>query len=72
MMTPIYANGFSLSMNELAMLEFRINSQAANGPVVLVALQYEFLKQVHVAIGNAIEQHDKHLHELQRSKGSMN
>ncbi len=71
-MTPVYANGFSLSMNELAMLEFRINSQAANGPVALVAVQYEFLKQVYVAIGNAIEQHDKQLHELQRSKGSMN
>lgn len=71
-MTPVYANGFSLSMNELAMLEFRINSQAANGPVTLVAVQYEFLKQVYVAIGNAIEQHDKHLHELQRSKANMN
>lgn len=71
-MTPIYANGFSLSMNELAMLEFRINSQAANGPVTLVAVHYDFLKQIHVAVGNAIEQHDEQLHELQRSKGSMN
>lgn len=71
-MIPVYANGFSLSMNELAMLEFRINSQAANGPVTLVAVHYDFLKQVYVAIGNAIEQHDKHLHELQRTKANMN
>ncbi len=71
-MTPIYANGFSLSMNELAMLEFRINSQPVNGPVAILAIHYDFLKQVHAAIGNAIEQHDKQLHELQRTKANMN
>lgn len=71
-MIPIYANGLTISMNELAMLEFRINSQSVNGPVSIVAVHYDFLKQIHAAIGNTIEQHDKQLHELQRTKANMN
>jgi len=71
-MTPTYANGLTISMNELAMLEFRVNSQSANGPVSIIAVHYDFLKQIYAAIGNTIEQHDKHLHELQRSKTNMN
>jgi hypothetical protein len=71
-MIPVYANSLTINMNELAMLEFRINTQSVNGPVSVIAVQYEFLKQVYAAIGNSIEQHDKHLHELQRSKANMN
>jgi hypothetical protein len=71
-MTPIYANGMNLNLNEVAFIEFRVNSQPMSGPVALIAVPYEFLKQMHSAMGQAIEQHDKHLHELQRTKANMN
>ena len=71
-MTPLYVNGFNLYLNEIAFIEFRVNSQTANGPVVNIAVQYDVLKQMHATIGEAIEMHDKKLHELQRTKANMN
>ena len=71
-MIPIYVNGMALNLNEVALIEFRVNSQSFNGAVAVIAMQYEVLKQMHVAMGQAIEQHDKHLHELQRTKANMN
>lgn len=71
-MIPIYVNGMSLQLNEIAFIEFRVNSQTINGPVAVVTMQYEVLKQMYTAMGEAIEMHDKKLHELKRSKENMN
>jgi hypothetical protein len=68
----VYANGFSIQLNEIAFLEFIENSQTFNGPVARIAVQYDILKQIHATIGEAIEQHDKKLHQLQRDKANMN
>lgn len=68
----VYSNNVNLHMNELAILEFRENSQ--NGIVVVssVAITYDFLKTFHQMLGDVIEQQDKKLHELKRTKDNMN
>lgn len=71
-MIPVYANGMNININEVAVIEFRINTQSANAPVSSVAVHYEFLKQMYEAIGNTIEQHDKKLGEVKSTKANMN
>lgn len=68
----IYANGLNIQMNEIAFLQFMENTQGFNGPVACIVVQYEVLKQMHGVIGQVIEQHDKKLNELQRTKANMN
>jgi len=66
----VYANGLQLNLNEVALLEFSENGQ--NNPVAKVAVTYETFKLFHKLMGEAIEMHDKKLHELQRTKANMN
>lgn len=68
----LYVNGFNLQLNEVAMIDFTENSQTGMEKVIKVVCTYEVLKLMYQTIGNAIEQHDKKLHELQRSKENMN
>lgn len=68
----IYVNGFNLYLNEVAMITFNENSQTGTQQAVKIALTYEVLKMMHKTLGDAIEQHDKKLHELRRSKENMN
>jgi hypothetical protein len=68
----VYSNNINLHLNEVAIIEFRENTQNGMGIVASVAMTYEVFKMMHTAMADAIEQHDKKLHELQRSKDSMN
>jgi len=68
----IYVNGFNLQLNEVAMIDFNENSQTGTQQVVKVAVMYDALKMMYKSLGEAIEQHDKKLHELQRNKENMN
>lgn len=68
----VYANGMQIYMNEIAIIEFRENTQAASQVVASVAITYENLKAFYEGLGHMIEQHDKKLHELQRTKSNMN
>lgn len=68
----IYANGLLIHMNEVAYLEFTETNQSFNGPVVKVAVQYDFLRQIHTAIGNALMQHDTKLAEVSKARSAMN
>lgn len=67
-----YANGFNINLNEVALLDFRENTQDGNISVAKIAMLYPFLKDMHRVLGEAIEQHDKKLGELQRTKANMN
>lgn len=62
----------NIHLNEIALIDFMENSQTFNGSVARVAMLYTTLKDMHRAIGEAIEQHDKKLNELQRTKTNMN
>lgn len=68
----VYVNGMQIYMNEVVIIEFKENTQFCNQTVVSVAMLYEVLKQLHQGLGQAIEQHDKKLHELQRTQAKMN
>lgn len=68
----IYVNGANLQLNEVAMITFNENSQTGTQGVIKIAMTYEVFKLIHEHWANAIEQHDKKLHELQRSKENMN
>ena len=68
----IYVNGANLQLNEVAMIVFNENSQTGMQGVVKIAMTYEVFKLIHENWASVIEQHDKKLHELQRSKGNMN
>lgn len=68
----LYANGFNININEIANLEFREGTQNGNTLVANVSVLYPFLKDMHRVIGEAIDQHDKKLGELQRTKANMN
>lgn len=68
----IYANGLLIHMNEIALLEFRESNQVFNGPVSLVSVQYDTLKLIHSAIGEAISQQEMRLHEISRAKSAIN
>lgn len=67
-----YANGFQIHINEVALLDFRENTQNGNNSVAMVSLLYPMLKELHKVLGEAIEQHDKKLGEVQRTKANMN
>lgn len=67
-----YANGFNINLNEVALLDFRENTQDGNTSVARVVMLYPLLKDMHKILGDAIEQHDKKLGELQRTKANMN
>lgn len=68
----VYSNGFNINLNEVAILDFRENTQDGNNSVAKVAMLYSLLKEMHKVLGDAIEQHDKKLHELTRTKNNMN
>lgn len=68
----VYVNGMQLHLNEIALIEFKENSQTGDSSVAKIAMLYPTLKEFHKVIGEAIEQYDKKLHELQRTKANMN
>lgn len=68
----LYTNAMQIHMNEVALIEFKENTQFANQTVVSVAMTYEVLKQFRDTLNQVIEQHDKKLHELKRTKDNMN
>lgn len=68
----LYANGLNIQMNELALLQFKENSQMGETPLVSLAIQYDILKQMHQAIGQCLEQYEANLHQLQRNKAQAN
>jgi len=68
----VYSNNINIHLNEVAIMEFRENSQNGMQIVASVAMTYEVFKMLHETMGNSIEQHDKKLHELQRTKANMN
>ena len=69
-MSSIYANGLQLNLNEVAFMEFSENHQS--NPVAKIAVTYDTFKLFYKLMGEAIEMHDKKLHELQRTKANMN
>lgn len=68
----VYANGLRIHMNEIAFLEFREQNQVQDGPIAMIAVQYDILRQMHAALGEAIAQHDARLSELSRARSAMN
>lgn len=71
-MSSIYANGLVLHMNEIALLQFMLNTQNGSNYVVTVAVAYDALKQMHAAIGQCLEQYETKLHQVQRDKAKAN
>jgi hypothetical protein len=71
-MISIYVNGANLQLNEVAMITFNENSQTGMNGVVKIAMTYEVFKLIYENWGQAIQQHDMKLHELQRTKENMN
>lgn len=67
-----YINAAQIHINEVAVIDFMENTQTGGGLVAKVAMLYSTLKELHRTIGEAIEQHDKKLGELQRTKSNMN
>lgn len=67
-----YVNGMSINLNEIAHIEFTTQIRDTIIPTVKVSMLYDVLKQMHKTMGEAIEQHDAKLHELQRTKQNMN
>ena len=68
----VYSNFINLHLNEVAIIEFKENAQNGNQAVASVAMTYETFKMLHKSMGEAIEQHDAKLHQLQRNKDNMN
>lgn len=68
----VYANGLTIHMNEIALLQFMENTQNGSSSVVTVAIVYDALKQMHDAIGQCLKQYEQNLHELQRDKNRAN
>lgn len=56
-MTAIYINGLNIQMNEVAFLQFNLNDQNGLTPVIKICTNYEFLEQIHSAIGGCLAQH---------------
>lgn len=69
---PVYVNTANVNLNEVAYLEFGVNSQGFHGPVVRITMLYDTLKMIHEMLSEAIKQHDMKLHELKRTKDNMN
>jgi len=63
-----YANGLKININEIVKLEFIDN----NVDVASVATTYEALKQIYMAIGQCIENHDSHLARQTEAKNKAN
>lgn len=68
----VYANGLTIHMNEIALLQFMENTQNGSNSIVTVAIVYDALKQMHGAIGQCLEQYEKNLHQLQIDKAKAN
>ena len=68
----VYSNNINLFLNEVAIIEFREQSQNGVTVVASVAMHYDVFKMMRQSMSEAIEQHDKKLHELKRSKDNMN
>lgn len=68
----VYTNAMQVNMNEVAIIDFRENTQLGNQSVASVAMTYETFKQFRDMLNQVIEQHDAKLHQLQRSKDNMN
>jgi len=68
----VYSNDINLHLNEIALMEFRERTQNGVQIVASVSMTYETLRMMIGAMGEAIEQHDKKLNELQRTKANMN
>ena len=68
----VYSNNVNFHMNEIPIIEFRESGQ--NGVIIVasVAMTYEFLTTFRDTLNNLIEQRDKKLNELQRTKENMN
>lgn len=67
-----YINAAQIHINEVAVIDFIENTQTGGGLVAKVAMLYPTLKELYKAMGEAIDQHDKRLGELQRTKTNMN
>lgn len=67
-----YVNAAQIHINEVAVIDFLENTQTGGGLVAKVAMLYPTFKELYKTIGEAIEQHDKKLGELQRTKANMN
>jgi len=63
-----YANGLRININEIVKLEFIDN----NVDVASVATTYETLKQIHIAIGQCIENYDSNLARQADAKNKSN
>ena len=63
-----YVNGLRININEIVKLEFIDN----NIDVASVATTYEVLKQIHIAIGQCIKNHDSHLARQVEAKSKTN
>lgn len=68
----VYINAAQIHINEIAVIDFIENTQTGGGIAAKVAMLYPTLKELYKTIGEAIEQHDKRLGELQRTKTNMN
>jgi hypothetical protein len=68
----LYVNSINIQMNELALIEFKLNNHTGINTVVMLAFNYDFLKQMHEAIGQCIEQHEAKVHQLNRDKLKAN
>lgn len=55
-MAAVYVNGLNLQMNELAIIEFNLNTQNKSETVIAIALTYEVLEQMHDAMSQALAQ----------------
>lgn len=67
-----YVNGFKLSVQEVAILEFTINTQQENKTIVSVVMMYEALKQIHERMGAVIQEHDDKLAKIANDRAKAN
>lgn len=68
----VYSNNVNLHLNEVAILEFREQNQNGIQIVSSVAMLYDVFKMLHASMSEAIEQHEKKLHQLKAEKAAMN
>lgn len=71
MSTP-YCNAVQIQLNEVTIIEFIENSQNGRELIAKIAMAVPTLKDFHKVLGDAIEQYDKKLNELKRTKDNMN
>ncbi len=68
----VYSNNVNLHLNEVVILEFREQNQNGIQIVSSVAMLYDVFKMLHDSMSEAIEQHEKKLHQLKAEKAAMN